>query len=448
MSRGVAEAACINNRAPHPVQWLRPTLLVFVPFATGYYLSYLFRVINAVVAKPLVEDVGLDASHLGFLTSVYFLTFAAIQLPLGAALDRFGPRRVQGLLLMVAALGALAFAEAINFPTLVFGRALIGVGVAGALMAGLKAIPEWFPRERLPLINGIFIALGAAGAVTATAPVEWLLTWTDWRGLFLILAAATAAASVLIFSVVLEPPARARAASTSPDIRAVYVDPRFWRLAPMSALCIGSAWALQGLWAAPWLADVASLGRPEIVQHLFVMAVALCAGALLIGLVADRIRRRGIGPEALLCAAACTFIAAELALVFRLPMPTLGLWALVAGMGAATVLSYSVLADLFPRETAGRANAALNLLHIGGAFAIQTTFGFILDLWPRDLQGRYPAFSYDLAFLMLVALQLIAVLWFLRPYWGTSHRSGFARVASDTGIDAPPTTAAATSAAQ
>src|SRR5262245_54910223 len=185
------------------MSWLRPILLVFMPLAAGYDLSYLFRVINAVVAAPLVDDLGLDATRLGLLSSVYFPTFAAIQLPLGAALDRFGPRRVQGTLLMLAAAGAITFAHASSLTGLLIGRGLIGFGVAGGLMAGLKAIVEWFPKNRLPLVNGAFIALGAAGAVTATAPVEWMLGWTDWRGLFLMLAAATAAVSLLILVLVL-----------------------------------------------------------------------------------------------------------------------------------------------------------------------------------------------------------------------------------------------------
>jgi len=218
--------------------WLRPMLLVFMPLAAGYYLSYLFRVINAVVAAPLVDDLGLDATQLGLLSSVYFLTFAAVQLPLGAALDRFGPRRVQGILLMLAAAGAVTFARASGLTGLVIGRALIGLGVAGALMAGLKAIVEWFPQQRLALVNGAFIALGAAGAVTATAPVEWMLGWLDWRRLFLLLGAATAAVSLLILLLVLEPPKRDVLANPKPlNIRAIYADPSFWRVAPLSALC-------------------------------------------------------------------------------------------------------------------------------------------------------------------------------------------------------------------
>src|SRR5262245_40964499 len=140
------------------MSWVRPIFLVFMPLAAGYYLSYLFRVINAVVAEPLVHDLSLDATRLGLLSSVYFLTFAAVQLPLGSALDRFGPRRVQGTLLMLAAVGAITFARASSLTGLLIGRGLIGLGVAGALMAGLKAIVEWFPKERLPLVNGAFVA--------------------------------------------------------------------------------------------------------------------------------------------------------------------------------------------------------------------------------------------------------------------------------------------------
>src|SRR5262249_58480593 len=95
-----------------------------------------------------------------------------------------------------------------------------------------------------------------------------------------------------------------------------------WRLAPISAVCAGSAWALQGLWAAPWLTDVEGADRPELVQHLFVMALAVSAGSFLMGAAADRHGRRGIGPQALLAIVAAVFIATQLPLILRLPLPS------------------------------------------------------------------------------------------------------------------------------
>jgi MFS family permease len=391
-------------------------LTLFVPFAAAYFLSYLFRVINAVVAGPLVDEFGLDAAQLGVLTAIYFLTFAVVQLPVGAAIDRFGPSRVQAVLLTIAAAGALVFATASGVLGLMVGRGLIGLGVAAALIAGLKAIADEFPQERLPLLNGAFVAFGAAGAISATAPLEWLLAQLDWRSVFVLLSVATLLVA-LLFPLAVRLPGRrgAPTGSARPDVRSIYADPRFWRLAPLSALCIGSAWAFQGLWAAPWLADVALLGRQGIVHHLFLMGVALCAGALLMGIVSQAARSLGIGPAPLFGAIASVFIAAELALVCRLPLPSEALCALLAAMGGATVLSYALLTDLFPREVRGRANAALNVLHIGAAFAVQTAIGLIVDLWERDVGGHYPAQAYQIAFVTVVILQLAALLWFLRP---------------------------------
>ena len=208
---------------------------------------------------------ALGPADLGLLTSVYFLTFAAAQIPIGVLLDRYGPRRIQSVLLLIAAAGAALFGTVEGFIPLLVARAMIGLGVAAALMAGLKAIVLWFPRERVALVNSYMIMLGALGAVTATAPAERMLDWTGWRGLFELLAAATAACAVVIYFVVPEPVSITSLPKSSapPSLKTVYADPRFWRLAPLSATCVGSAWALQGLWAAPWLTDVEGLDRPE-----------------------------------------------------------------------------------------------------------------------------------------------------------------------------------------
>ncbi|WP_456777082.1 MFS transporter [Bradyrhizobium sp. USDA 4369] len=338
-------------------------LRVFLPFVAGYYIAYLFRTINAVMAAPLAAELGLGADDLGLLTSVYFLTFAAAQIPIGILLDRYGPRRIQSALLLVAALGSALFAISEQFWLLLAGRALIGLGVASALTAGLKALVLWFPGERVPLLNGLMVMLGALGAVTATLPADMLLASIGWRELFGLFAALSVAAAVLVYMVV---PEKERMTSGAiPDgLRKVYADPRFWRVAPLSAACIGTAWALQGLWAAQWLADVDGFAREGVVQHLFAMAVALGLGAILLGTIASRLRKRGVGPEMLLGLVAIVFIAAQLALILRVPVPSFFPWTVVAAVGAATVLSFAILADYFPRELAGRANGALNLFQM------------------------------------------------------------------------------------
>ena len=139
------------------------------------------------------------------LASVYFLVFAGAQIPIGMLLDRYGPRRVQSVLLVIAVGGATLFGNADSFAELLAGRAMIGLGVAAALMAGLKAIVVWFPRDRIAFVNGGMIMLGSLGAVTATAPTDWVLNWIGWRSLFEVLTILTLATAGLIYLVVPNP---------------------------------------------------------------------------------------------------------------------------------------------------------------------------------------------------------------------------------------------------
>ncbi len=394
---------------------LQVILRVFLPFAVGYYLSYLFRTISAVTADPLTTEFGLSPSSLGLLTSAYFLTFAAAQIPIGVFLDRYGPRRVQAVLLVLAAGGAAMFGASDGFFSLLAGRALIGLGVAAALTAGLKATVLWFPHERVALVNGWMVMLGALGAVTATTPSEWLLAWIGWRDLFEWLAFATAVTAGIVYLVVPDAPSPSTTEGQPlAGLKQIYADPRFWRLAPLSATTIGTAWALQGLWAAPWLSDVEGLDRAALVNHLLAMAVALSVGALLLGLLATRLRRRNIQPQAVFGVVAALFIAVQVALILRWPLPSYVLWCLVAAVGAVTVLSYAIVADYFPKELAGRANAALNVFHVGGAFVLQDLIGVIIDYWAVE-GTHHPMIAYQVAFALDLALQLAAWIWFMWP---------------------------------
>lgn len=387
---------------------------VFLPFAAGYFLSYLFRTINALISEPLISDIGLGTAELGLLTSVYFLVFAAAQIPVGIMLDRFGPRRVQSALLLIAAAGAGLFAMSTGFLSLLIARAMIGLGVAAALTAGLKSIVLWFPRERVALLNGYMVMLGSLGAVTATAPAEHLLAWMGWRQLFEVLAAATGVTAVLIYVAVpdrIDP----STASIPATLRSVFGDRRFWRIAPLSATCVGSAWSLQGLWASTWLTDVEGFDRASLVRQLFTMSIVLSGGAWLFGTTVHYFRRRGVGAESILTTVAVLFMAAQSALILRVPLPSLLPWSVVAVVGVASVVSFAVIADYFPPELAGRANGALNVLHFGWAFLAQYATGLILEQWSPGASHK-PVLAYQVAFGLNVILQIAAMAWFALPW--------------------------------
>jgi len=391
---------------------------VFLPFVLAYFLSYLLRNVNAVVAPQLAHDFRLDAAQLGSLTAVYFLGFAAVQIPLGACLDRFGPVRVQVPLCLMAALGAAIFSYAQSPWQLVAGRLIIGIGVAAGLVAGLKTIALWFPKDRVPMMNGTFVAFGTLGAVAATAPTEWLLTVVDWRGLFQIFACALV---LIALSLSLLVPAMPRTAMPEDNHGAqltygtLFKDQRFWRLAPLSGLSIGSAWALQGLWAAAWMSDVGGFDRATLVTQLFIMSLVLSMSALGLGGAISYLKHWGVGPSKVLPGMVMVLMAAELMLTAGHVLPSIIPWCLVAIMSAGTVATYSITADVFEKPMLGRVNGAINLFHIGGAFLIQTVIGLIITRWQPLDAGHYPASAYNAALLLLASAQAIALSW----YWAT-----------------------------
>jgi MFS family permease len=391
-------------------------VIIVLPFAAGYALSYIFRTINALLADRLIADLRLTPAELGFLTSAYFLAMAIVQLPVGMMLDRYGPRRLQSACLLVAALGVCVFATASSLPQLIVGRALIGVGFGTAFLAGLKAIAIWFPTNRIALANGLLLTLGALGAVVATSPAQIFIDALGWRRLLLVLASLTSVTALIIFVVVPERgrPQKLDRCAEPATLAEILSDPLFWRLAPMLATSIGSAWALQALWAAPWLSDVERFDRSVVVQHLTAMALALCVGGIAFGSVIAAGRKRGLGPDVLFGGAVFVFMAAQLAVILRLPVPPVVPWTAIGMAAAAPVLAAAVLSQFYRSEASGKVNAAIGTLQLGFAFAVQWFIGVALDFWPSD-QGRHPVEAYQMAFATILSVQALAFAWFIAP---------------------------------
>ena len=133
---------------------------------------------------------------------------------------------------------------------------------------------------------------------------------------------------------------------------------------------------------------------------------------------------------------------AQLALVVGCPVPLHLAWVTIAAAGAATVLSYAILGSYFPREASGRANAALNLLHVGAAFGLQSATGLVIDQWP-EVGERYPAVAHQSAMAASLLLQLAALAWFALSPRSQSGPAMARAVSRSLGMThALPTTAA------
>jgi predicted MFS family arabinose efflux permease len=386
-----------------------------LPFAAGYFMSYLLRAVNAVVAPDLVRDAGLSPAQLGLLTAAYLGAFALFQLPLGVLLDRYGPRKVQAGLLSVAALGCVGFALAPDFAGLFAARAVIGLGFSAGLMASYKSSATWVPIERRSLANTGIMSLGALGVLVATEPTEYLVGQIGWRSTFLVFAGVIMLAALLILVLA---PRRDTIGEAAPFARqfaqltAIMKRPLFWRVAPLLGLTSGVQIGIQTLWAGPWYRDVMGFSREEVARHLLWMALSFMIGILSVGVIADRLGRRGIGPMPVMLGFNVIYFIAQALIVFRVDGLMVPAWLAVAAFGQVAVLAFPWFAAHIGKDLAGRANATINFAMFVAAFTAQYAVGLVIGLFPNTATGYDPR-GYSWAIGILLVLQLLAFVWYL-----------------------------------
>jgi len=386
---------------------LRLIATVWFPFACGYFLSYLFRTINAIISQDLVRDVGLNPNQLGLLTAAYFFAFAAFQLPLGVLLDRFGPRRIEALLLLLAACGAAVFAAADGIEMLVLGRALIGLGVSACLMAAIKAFVQWLPMSRLATLNGWLLASGGLGALSASLPAEAALQLTDWRGLFAGVAVLTLIIAALVFFIVPDRPAgeaKENFKQLLEGVRHIFSSGVFWRISLAFMVIQGTFMSVHGLWIGPWLRDVAHYESAGVI--LAWVAVGMMLGFAGFGSLSDRLARSGVSHLLVFKAGlgGAIVLFALIAAGVTVAVPALWVGYAICST-SATTLAYPILSKRFPAQLAGRVNTANNLLVFVWAFIAQWGIGAVIGLWPVE-GGHYALAGYHAGFGLCLLLQV------------------------------------------
>jgi MFS family permease len=384
-------------------------LRVFLPFAFAYFLSYIFRGVNAVIFPYLERDIGITAGDLGLLTSAFFLFFAGCQPVLGVMLDRYGPRRVQVLLLALAAAGSALFGLSLSLGELIVARVLIGLGFAGGLMAAIKAITLWYPPKHWGLITGLHMMAGGLGSMAATWPIQWSLSLMTWQGLFFWLAGFCLGTAAILFLVVPERATRGHRDTLTEQFRitgTVLTDGFYWRIQPLLSIQQLAFIGCITLWIGPWLRDVGAIAdkdtRADI--QLFTTAV-MTVGFALSGPLAGALRRAGLSPLgpvglfSLLFTLVCGWLA------FLPGLAPVAAWAVFGFLGACCIQYMPVMVQAFPTHYAGRVTTSSNLVVFSVIFAGQWAIGKVVDLWPKTATGYAPD-GYTWAFGALFILQL------------------------------------------
>jgi MFS family permease len=385
---------------------------VTLPLAAANFLNQASRTVMAIVGPVLAVELGLSASELGLLAACMFAAYALAQLPVGLALDTIGPRRLQTGLMLVAACGFTLFALSSSFAGFATARVLLGLGVSAGLMAVIKGNSQWFAPVQVAGVTGIAMSFAVLGSVLTTVPVQAVLPTLGWRGVFWILAGLALVVSAWIFLSVKDKPGtgeKRRMAEELAVMGKVLSSRKFWRYGPAVAMLSVLNFTYLGLWAGPWLRDVAGYDGPARAQTLLLYTLAMLAGSFVIGQASSRLQARGRSAffVPILCTAMLVAVQVGLALQPRSPAAIAILWMLFAFFGSAGPAGYIAVGQMFPPEQTGRASTAVNSLVLGGAFLLQTAIGWILDFWPRTAAGGWDARGYSWALVLSIGVHLI-----------------------------------------
>lgn len=395
----------------------RAAVVMFSAFAFAYFFSALLRAVTATLAPAFSAELGLSAGDLGLLAGAYFLGFASMQLPLGRALDRHGPRRVLLAFLSLAVLACMAFALARSLTSLLIARAMIGVGVSACLMAPLTAYRRHFDLSAQMRANSWMLMTGSLGMLASTLPVQWLLPTVGWRGLFWWVAALLMlAAAVIALAVPSDRSAMTSNATPTIKYQEIFRHHYFVRLAPMAFFVYGGLLAVQSLWAGPWLTDVAGRSVAEAAAGLFVINLSMLATFFLWGVAMPHVTRRGAVDRLIA-------LGVPLSLLLLVGAVALGRhagaiwWATWCVSCTFISLSQPAVAQAFPAAAAGRALSAFNLVIFTGVFCVQWGIGLAIDM--LSTLGWSRASAYQAAFGLFALASALSYAWFI---WGGRER--------------------------
>ena len=396
-------------------------LRVFAVFSLGYFVSFLFRGVNLGFAPFLTKEMGFTATDLGTLTSLYFLGFAGAQIPAGVLLDHFGARRVTASVLVFAAVGALFFALSHHLPGMMFGRLLIGVGASVCLGGAFKATAQYFPVSQLTFVNGLVMAVGGLGGVAVGAPLTQLLLVVPWRTVSVGLAIFTACVAATIWIGAPSGGATASRATIAEQLKGtlhILRSRAFWKVATFSGLTQAVFYAMQSLWVGPFLRDLvpstAVISPTRIGTLISVLGAAFIVGNISFGALARAGERRGIRVEVFSGMTMLLYVIVQALLAFRVALPEPMLWAAYGALGGTGILTYAVLAEYFPSTLIGRANTTFTLVIFVGIFVAQNAIGAALGHWPAT-NGHYPVEAHQTVWSCLIAIQLLAAVWYFMP---------------------------------
>ena len=394
-----------------PVLAKSKAIIIFLVFALGYFISTLLRAITATISPELVNEFNLSAGELGLLGGGYFLGFASVQIPLGYMLDMRGPRKIVSYFLSLTIVGLLIFALAQNFLTLLVSRIIIGVGVGACLMGPLTAYRIWYQDETQQRANSWMLMVGAIGMLSSSLPVQFFLPIIGWRNIFLLLAFITLVCIILIIIFIPQWTSKVNQKNDDAKLSIVWQNQFFRSVIPMGFFSTGGLFAIQTLWAGPWMIKVSGYTPEESAKGLFLIYFFMLLSFLIWGYFVPKFSKNVNDAIRLLKYGSPLSLLVLGVIIYLGPNTDSIHWALFIVSAVFLSLIQPAVGMAFSLSNAGKALTSYNLLIFIGAFFLQWIIGLIIDL---GLSLNYSEIaSFQLAMSFVLVTSLTSYLYFL-----------------------------------
>jgi len=394
-----------------PVLAKSKAIIIFLVFALGYFISTLLRAITATISPELINEFNLSAGELGLLGGGYFLGFASVQIPLGYMLDMRGPRKIVSYFLSLTIVGLLIFAFAQNFLTLLVSRIIIGVGVGACLMGPLTAYRIWYQDETQQRANSWMLMVGAIGMLSSSLPVQFFLPIIGWRNIFLLLAFITLVCIILIIIFIPQWTSKGNQKNDDAKLSIVWQNQFFRSVIPMGFFSTGGLFAIQTLWAGPWMIKVSGYTPEESAKGLFLIYFFMLLSFLIWGYFVPKFSKNVNDAIRLLKYGSPLSLLVLGVIIYLGPNTDSIHWALFIVSAVFLSLIQPAVGMAFSVSNAGKALTSYNLLIFIGAFFLQWIIGLIIDL---GLSLNYSEIaSFQLAMSFVLVTSLTSYLYFL-----------------------------------
>ncbi|MES2997929.1 MAG: MFS transporter [Pseudomonadota bacterium] len=396
--------------------------IICILAATFYMYEFVLQVSPAVMTNELMRDLHLNAASLGTMAAFYYYSYTPMQLPAGLLYDRFGPRRLITLAVLICAIGALLFGTTPNVFMASIGRFFMGIGSSFSFIGALLLVSRWFPPYYFALLTGVVQLMSSMGAIAGQVPLASAINHWGWRSTIISLSIVGIFLSLLIWTIVRDSPEtvlQGKKFQCSPKnselkrLRQVCSNRQTWLVALYSFAIWAPITAFAALWGIPFLVTNYGISIEAASEASAMIWLGIGIGSPLFGWWSDKIQSRSIP---LNLSAFLGIVSLTTAIyVPQLPLTCLYIALFIFGLSASgQALSFGVVKDNNPTSVVGTAIGFNNMAVVAGGALFQPLIGFLLYYnWGGTMHNGAPFYGvtdYHKAFFILPLCSILALV--------------------------------------